>query len=198
VLTRDDVTRVHCVLILDEAKAVHELDLGDLTGAMGVEMGLDLSLGGVARKVAQVQAGRGNFRHRDVGEGEALRNLAWEGGERMLTVNKCQARKPEVEQMQTRGCEQEPVARETRKRGAGQAPGWYPTGAMQKRFVVPWRCGGVALDVLSQNGRPAVEEPGEVAGWTGERSRCGRKRGYVYYARYWRRGDVIEMGRGAS
>jgi hypothetical protein len=94
VLTRDDVTRVHCVLVLDEAKAVHELDLGDLTGAMGVEMGLDLSLGGVARKVAQVKAGRGNFRHREVGEGEALRNLAWKGSEHMLTVNKCQARKP--------------------------------------------------------------------------------------------------------
>jgi hypothetical protein len=91
-LTGNDVTRVHCVLVLDEAEAIHELDLGDLAGAMGREMGLDFSLGGVARKVAQVKAGRRDFRHREVVGGEALRNLAWKGGERMLTVNECQAR----------------------------------------------------------------------------------------------------------
>lgn len=43
-LTRNDVTRVHGILVLDEAEAVHELDLRDLAGAMGAEVSLDLSL----------------------------------------------------------------------------------------------------------------------------------------------------------
>ena len=43
--TRHDVTRVHCIFVLDEAKAVHELDLGDLASAMGVEVVLNIGLG---------------------------------------------------------------------------------------------------------------------------------------------------------
>ena len=62
-LTRHNVTRVHGVLVLDETKAVHELDLSDFTSAMGLEMGLDFCLGGIARKVAQVEAGRGYLGH---------------------------------------------------------------------------------------------------------------------------------------
>jgi hypothetical protein len=49
---RDNITSVHCVLVLDEAKSVHELDLSDLTSAMRLEVALDICLGGIARKVA--------------------------------------------------------------------------------------------------------------------------------------------------
>jgi hypothetical protein len=43
--TRYDIARVHGVLVLDEAKAIHELNLGDLAGAMGVEVVLNIGLG---------------------------------------------------------------------------------------------------------------------------------------------------------
>jgi hypothetical protein len=42
--TRHDITRIHGVLILDEAEAVHELDLGDLASSMGGEMLLNVTL----------------------------------------------------------------------------------------------------------------------------------------------------------
>ena len=44
-LTRHDVARIHRVLVLNEAKAIHQLDLSDIPGAMGREMGLNISLG---------------------------------------------------------------------------------------------------------------------------------------------------------
>lgn len=62
-LTGNDVTRIHCILVLDEAETVHELDLSDLAGAMGLEVALDFCLGGIAGKVAQVKAGRGYLGH---------------------------------------------------------------------------------------------------------------------------------------
>lgn len=43
--TRYDITRVHSVFVLDKAEAIHELDLGNLTGAMGVEVVLNIGLG---------------------------------------------------------------------------------------------------------------------------------------------------------
>jgi hypothetical protein len=43
--TRYDIARVHGVLVLDEAKAIHELNFGDLAGAMGVEVVLNIGLG---------------------------------------------------------------------------------------------------------------------------------------------------------
>lgn len=43
--TWDDITRIHGVLVLDEAEAIHELDLGNLAGAMGVEVVLNIGLG---------------------------------------------------------------------------------------------------------------------------------------------------------
>jgi len=58
---RHDVTRVHCIFVLDEAKAVHELDLGDLASAMGVEVVLNIGLGSIAREVAKVEASIGGF-----------------------------------------------------------------------------------------------------------------------------------------
>ncbi len=44
-LTRYDIARIHSILVLDKAEAIHELDLGNLAGAMGVEMVLDIGLG---------------------------------------------------------------------------------------------------------------------------------------------------------
>ena len=45
VRTGHNVTCVHCIFVLDEAEAVHELDLGDLASAMGVEVVLNIGLG---------------------------------------------------------------------------------------------------------------------------------------------------------
>ena len=42
--TWHDIARVHRVFVLDEAEAIHQLDLGDLTRAMGVEMVLNIGL----------------------------------------------------------------------------------------------------------------------------------------------------------
>ena len=50
-LTRNNVTGIHGILVFDESEAIHELDLGDLSGAMSVEVGLDISLGGWERSV---------------------------------------------------------------------------------------------------------------------------------------------------
>ncbi len=44
--TRYDIPGIHGILVLDEAKAIHELDLGDLTRAMGRKVSLDIGLGG--------------------------------------------------------------------------------------------------------------------------------------------------------
>ena len=43
--TGHDVTRVHRIFVLDEAKAIHQLDLGNLAGATGVEVVLNIGLG---------------------------------------------------------------------------------------------------------------------------------------------------------
>lgn len=45
-LTGNDVAGVHGVLVFDEAEAVHELDLGDLTSSMAGEVVLDVGLCG--------------------------------------------------------------------------------------------------------------------------------------------------------
>jgi len=49
---RDDITSIHCVLVLDEAESVHELDLSDLASAVRREVAFDIGLGGIAREVA--------------------------------------------------------------------------------------------------------------------------------------------------
>lgn len=46
-LTRNNITRVHGIFVLDETKAVHQLDLGDFASAMGREMGLNIILSGL-------------------------------------------------------------------------------------------------------------------------------------------------------
>ena len=43
--TRHDITCVHSIFVLNKAKAVHKLDLGDLASAMGVEVVLNIGLG---------------------------------------------------------------------------------------------------------------------------------------------------------
>ena len=43
--TGHDVTCVHRIFVLDKAKAIHKLDLGDLASAMGVEVVLNVGLG---------------------------------------------------------------------------------------------------------------------------------------------------------
>lgn len=43
--TRHDIARIHRIFVLDEAKAVHKLDLGDLASAMSVEVVLNIGLG---------------------------------------------------------------------------------------------------------------------------------------------------------
>ena len=43
-LTRNHITGIHRIIILDEAEAVHELDLGDVTSAV-LEVALDVFLG---------------------------------------------------------------------------------------------------------------------------------------------------------
>jgi hypothetical protein len=44
--TWDYVPCVHGILVLDEAKAIHELDLGDLSSSMLGEMSLNIGLAG--------------------------------------------------------------------------------------------------------------------------------------------------------
>lgn len=63
-LTRNDVTGIHGVLVLDEAKAVHQLDLGDFTSSMGRKMSLDILLGDWAareKQSAAIHDGRTSF-----------------------------------------------------------------------------------------------------------------------------------------
>jgi len=48
-LTRDNITSIHGVFILDEAEAIHELDLRDFAGAMGSEVLLNIGLSGYTR-----------------------------------------------------------------------------------------------------------------------------------------------------
>ena len=43
--TRYNIARIHGVFVLNKAEAIHELDLGNLTGAMGVEVVLNIGLG---------------------------------------------------------------------------------------------------------------------------------------------------------
>lgn len=61
--TWNDIAGIHGILVFDEAKAIHELDLGNLTSAMSLEVRLDVGLCRVAREVPEIEAGGGDFRH---------------------------------------------------------------------------------------------------------------------------------------
>jgi hypothetical protein len=78
-LTRNDITSIHCVLILNEAEAIHELDLGDLTSAMCLEVSLDVCLGGIAGEVPEIEAGGRDLSHVAGSGVESILNidLAW-------------------------------------------------------------------------------------------------------------------------
>ncbi len=43
--TRYNITCIHGIFIFNEAEAVHQLDLGNLSGAMGTEVFLDILFG---------------------------------------------------------------------------------------------------------------------------------------------------------
>ena len=47
-LTRYDVARIHGIFILNEAKAVHKLDLGNLASAMSRKVTFNILLGDCA------------------------------------------------------------------------------------------------------------------------------------------------------
>jgi hypothetical protein len=44
--TGNHIAGVHRILVFDKSEAVHELDLGDLSSAMSVEVGFNISFGG--------------------------------------------------------------------------------------------------------------------------------------------------------
>lgn len=44
-LTRHDITGIHGIFILDEAEAIHQLDLSDLARSMGAEVLFDILFG---------------------------------------------------------------------------------------------------------------------------------------------------------
>lgn len=52
----DNITSIHGIFVFNEAEAIHELNLGDLAGAMGVEVVLNVGLGSGSREIAQVEA----------------------------------------------------------------------------------------------------------------------------------------------
>lgn len=45
VLTWYNIPRIHCILVLDEAKAIHEFDLRDLARAMAIEVIFNILFG---------------------------------------------------------------------------------------------------------------------------------------------------------
>jgi hypothetical protein len=64
-----DVACVHGVLVFDEAETIHNLDFGNLSGAMGGKEGLNIGLGSIARKVPQVEPGGRDLSHDGGGSG---------------------------------------------------------------------------------------------------------------------------------
>lgn len=59
----DNIAGVHCVLVLDEAEAIHQLYFGNLSGTVGRKVSLDIGLGSMSREVPQVQPGGRNLSH---------------------------------------------------------------------------------------------------------------------------------------
>lgn len=48
-LTRNNISGIHGIFVFDETEAIHELDFGNLSGAMGLEVGFNIGLGGFGR-----------------------------------------------------------------------------------------------------------------------------------------------------
>lgn len=74
VKSRNNVAGIHRILVFDEAETVHQLHLGDFPGAMSRKVCLDIGLGSIARKVAQVEPGGRDLSHDD-GQAVSLARL---------------------------------------------------------------------------------------------------------------------------
>ena len=88
--TRDNVTGIHGILVFDEAKAVHQFDLGNLAGAMGSEVRGNIGLGDFGRggkSVWYVEAKPGGKRRETAGKafqrGRPCRNPSIGGSKRI-------------------------------------------------------------------------------------------------------------------
>jgi len=55
--TWNHIASIHGILVFDEAKAIHKLDLGNFTGSMSLEVRLNVGLGRATRKVPEIEAG---------------------------------------------------------------------------------------------------------------------------------------------
>src|SRR4051794_18158734 len=69
--TRNHVASIHSILVLDEAKAIHELDLGDLAGAMSVEMGFNIGFGSCVMVSIQIRLDGELFQARRIADRRA-------------------------------------------------------------------------------------------------------------------------------
>ena len=76
-LTWYHVTRIHGILVLDEAEAIHELDLHDLPGTMGVEVILDIGLGSYIRSSQLCQNPTRSLMPENASTSSAIRNRAF-------------------------------------------------------------------------------------------------------------------------
>lgn len=70
-LTRNDVARVHRILVFDKAESIHQLNLGNLTSAMGREVSFDIGLGSWLRVLAATTG-----RHAKLGQALLHRNTS--------------------------------------------------------------------------------------------------------------------------
>ena len=61
-LTRNHITRIHSILVFNESKTIHELDLSDLSSAMSVEVSFNICLGCCEKRLAKT-ARLSNIRH---------------------------------------------------------------------------------------------------------------------------------------
>lgn len=57
-LTWNDIPGIHGILVFNESKAAHELDLGDLTSTMSGKMGLDICLRRCEDELAELSIDR--------------------------------------------------------------------------------------------------------------------------------------------
>ena len=60
--TWNDILSIHGVIVFDESKAIHEFDLGDITGTMFLEVRLNVFLGDCSSglKVSEIPIELGN------------------------------------------------------------------------------------------------------------------------------------------
>ena len=85
-LTRNNVARIHGILIFDKAKAVHKLDFGDVSSSMSSKMSFDIGFGSCGGRRVLVQRANPGFGRRNMSKqgyneeenaGELL-TISWE------------------------------------------------------------------------------------------------------------------------